>query len=175
LPSHLSQDSAGNLYGMTDTQNIDRVDEGVMFTLQKQALGWAFDEDFIQHSCAPGDVTRDNFNNLTVDAAGNIYGTGVGALTFGQGQCSYSYIFKARYGSDGWHYEDSYFRYSAEFNSLGTLALDPSGNLYGTTLGCGTNGYGTVWQLSPSPADLGTHVQDEPSFPRRYADSPPGR
>ena len=155
LPSHLSQDSAGNLYGMTATQNIDEVPYGVVFTLQKQTLGWTFDEDFIQHNCAPGDLTYDYLNNLTVDAAGNVYGTGVGALFQfgkrdpGQDQCSYSYIFKASYGSDGWHYEDGYFRYSAEFDSFGSLAIDPSGNLYGTTTGCGTNGYGTVWQLSP--------------------------
>jgi len=175
LPSHLSQDSAGNLYGMTATQNIDEVPAGVMFTLQKQTLGWTYSEDFIQHSCAPGEATQDNFNNLTVDAAGNVYGTGVGSLFMGQGgQCAYSYIFKARYGSNGWHYEDSYFRY-VYFDSFGSLALDPSGNLYGTTSDCGTNGYGTVWQLSPSPAGLGRHAADGPAFPTRYAGSPPGR
>jgi hypothetical protein len=181
LPSHLSQDSAGNLYGMTATQNVSGVNAGVMFTLQKQTLGWAFSEDFILHSCAPGDATYDYLNNLTVDSAGNVYGTGVGGLFFGrkrdhgQDQCSYSYIFKATYGSGGWHYEDSYFRYSAEFDSLGTLALDPSGNLYGTTVGCGTNGSGTVWQLSPSPAGLGRHAADGPAFPTRHAGSPLGR
>jgi hypothetical protein len=60
-----------------------------------------------------------------------------------------SYIFKAWYASDGWHYEDLDYLRFREFPAGGSLALDSSGNLYGATSGCGTYSYGTVWQLSP--------------------------
>ena len=43
-------------------------------------------------------------------------------------------------------------------NPAGTLAVDVSGNLYGTSLSGGANGYGAVFQLSP------------PSRPRQQLD-----
>ena len=98
-------------------------------------------------------------NNLTIDAAGNLYGTGTGgeefAGSFGKKrpdgtECFYNYIFKASYDSNGWHYQDLDFLLNTYFGAGGSLAVDTSGNLYGTTYDCGTTyGTGTVWQLSP--------------------------
>jgi uncharacterized repeat protein (TIGR03803 family) len=151
-PANLVQDSAGNLYG-TDNEGL----EGLVFVLQKSS-GWAISEYGAGGSCQPEDLPYDFVNNLTIDAAGNLYGTGGGGETFaasfgkkspGGGDCSYTFIFKARYASDGWHYQNLDFLLNTLFPSGGNLALDTSGNLYGTTDGCGTYGYGTVWQVSP--------------------------
>ncbi|MFZ0793184.1 MAG: hypothetical protein WAM65_05405, partial [Candidatus Korobacteraceae bacterium] len=106
----------------------------------------------------PEDIPYDNLSNLTIDASGKLYGTGGGGEEdfgrFGKRHpgdptCHYSYIFKAWYASDGWHYQDLDFLDYTFLESSGSLALDPSGSLYGTTPGCGTYNWGTVWQYSP--------------------------
>src|SRR5262249_13052155 len=67
-PRYLVQDSAGNLYGFVVTApNI--------FTLQKTGSGWTFSELDIRH-----DDGFDGVNNLTIDPAGNLYGTGTYAI-----------------------------------------------------------------------------------------------
>ena len=144
-PRYLVQDGAGNLYGITTWFSVAPI-----FTLQKTSSGWAFSEYFIQHG-----GSFEYLNNLAIDATGNVYGTGAGGEGCRGGRCNassspyYSYIFKAWYASDGWHYEDLDYLGYQYFPASGALALDPSGNLYGTTFQCGTYDYGTVWQLSP--------------------------
>ncbi len=150
-PGFLVQDSAGNLYGI-----VTVFEAGAMFVLQKSS-GWAFDENVVWHTCLPQDLPYGNLNNLTIDAAGNLYGTGTGGEEYassgrkspGGSECFYNYIFKASYDSGGWHYQDLNFLLNTYFSMSGSLAVDTSGNLYGTTSGCGTYNSGTVWQRSP--------------------------
>jgi hypothetical protein len=128
-----------------------------LFVLEKSS-GWAFSEyGGPPHSCYPEDLGYDNLHNLTIDAAGNLYVTGDGGQTFagspgsknpGGPLCFYNFIFKARHDSDGWHSQDLEFFLNTYFGSYGSLAIDTSGNLYGTA-GCGTYNVGTVWQRSP--------------------------
>ena len=151
-PSYLVQDSAGNLYGIVSI-STDFGPGGAIFVLQKTGSGWTFSENPVQHSCEPQEHPYEYLNNLAIDAAGNLYGTGAGGETAdkrspGLEGCSYSYIFKASY-SNGWNYQDLDFLLDTFFQTSGSLALDSSGNLYGTTNDCGTNNAGTVWQLSP--------------------------
>lgn len=153
-PASLVQDSAGNLYGVVPSWEF-----GPIFTLQKTNSGWAYSE-FLpanEHGCTPGPIGYDWPINLTIDAAGNLYGTGTGGTQIlgvsgkkapGDGTCFYNYIFKARY-SNGWQYQDLDFLNNTYFESGGSLAVDTSGNLYGTTSNCGANNAGTVWQVSP--------------------------
>ena len=139
-PSYLAQDSGGNLYGLGTTEILG---PAAIFVLERTNSGWVFSEDFVHHN----DCEADFLNNLTVDAAGNLYGTG-GTFTQDE-ECSSGYIFKASYGSDGWHYQDLAHLPDQIFPASGSLAVDSSGNLYGTTVFCGTNDAGTVWQVSP--------------------------
>ena len=151
-PGYLVQDSAGNLYGIAEQTDIEFA-MGPIFVLQKTGSGWAFSEYFVQHGCSPGppDSNFVNLNNLVIDAAGKLYGTGEASHSISGGSqfCEDSFIFKAWYDSGGWHYEDLDYLVSTVFPSTGSLALDASGNLYGTTSGCGANNAGTTWQFSP--------------------------
>jgi uncharacterized repeat protein (TIGR03803 family) len=149
-PGYLVQDSAGNLYGITPSSASLH---GVIFTLQKTSSGWGFSEYMVDHH-----NEFEVLNNLAIDAAGNLYGTGYDGSMFaggrrnigpGGGTTHDSYIFQASYAGGGWNYEDLDYLDSQYLDSGGTLALDASRNLYGTTRDCGTNGYGTVWQFSP--------------------------
>ncbi len=150
-PGYLVQDSAGNLYGIANALR-----DGELFVLQKSS-GWAFSQYLANHSCQPEDLPYDSFYTLTIDAGGNLYGTGSGGQEYsrlhkrppGGGECFYNYIFKASYDSSGWHYQDIDFFLNTYFPAGNSLAVDTSGNLYGVTVVCGTNNAGTVWQVSP--------------------------
>jgi uncharacterized repeat protein (TIGR03803 family) len=133
-PAYLVQDSAGNLSGIADS---------VIFTLEKTNSGWLFSKYFVTHG---GEY--DELNNLTIDAAGNLYGTGAGGDN-DPPSGNYSYIFTARLTGAVWHYHDLDYLGYQNFPASGSLALDASGNLYGTTFGCGAYNRGTVWKLSP--------------------------
>ncbi len=64
-PAYLVQDSAGNLYGIAPDSWI--------FALEKTFSGF----DFIVYIVGHGSEFED-LNNLRIDAAGNVYGTGAG-------------------------------------------------------------------------------------------------
>jgi uncharacterized repeat protein (TIGR03803 family) len=153
-PVHLVQDSAGNLYGavsIPETALLGTIP--AIFVLQKTGSGWAFSENTVAHCRGVGNQGG-AVNNLVIDAAGKIYGTGFDSVRGTSRSpdppyCYSSYIFKASYDSNGWHYQDLDFLPNTLFETSGSLALDSSGNLYGTTSDCGTNNSGTVWQLSP--------------------------
>jgi uncharacterized repeat protein (TIGR03803 family) len=84
--------------------------------------------------------------NLVFDSAGNIYGTTYSGGTFVRGT-----VFKLTRTSNGWS-ESLLYSFSGgndgEFPENG-VTFDNAGNLYGTT-SAGGNGYGTVFELSPS-------------------------
>ena len=85
--------------------------------------------------------------NLVFDSAGNIYGTTYSGGTFVRGT-----VFKLTRTSSGWS-ESLLYSFSGgndgEFPENG-VTFDSAGNLYGTTSEGGSNGYGTVFELSPS-------------------------
>jgi hypothetical protein len=90
---------------------------------------------------------------MTMDAAGNLYGT----TTF-DGANRMGSVFKLTRTSGGWTYTDLHdFTGGADGSTpVGTMALDADGNLYGTSQYGGSGGTcdfntgcGVAWKITP--------------------------
>jgi uncharacterized repeat protein (TIGR03803 family) len=84
---------------------------------------------------------------VTLDAAGNLYGTTYGA---GRGGIPrYGTVFKLTHMGTGWVYTRLHFFNAFDGYGPGSrVTFGPEGALYGTT-SIGGNGYGTVYRLQP--------------------------
>ena len=153
--TNLLMDVAGNLYGSTgwvpETNN-----PGTVYELTPSGGGWTYT---LLYAFPPGPEGAGNVSSLTMDSAGNLYGT----TSFeGNQGCSYGCgtIFKLTPSSSGWIYTDLYDFAGGSDGAwpFGGVVLDSQGNLYGTAVYGGTGsvyclngagGCGTVWELSP--------------------------
>jgi uncharacterized repeat protein (TIGR03803 family) len=147
-------DHFGNLYGTTNLGG--QVGGGIVFELSPNGSGgWSETilYDFLGGSdgSAPG-------AGVIFDQSGNLYGTTIweGArCNFGNG-CGTVFELSPN-GSGGWTKTIlySFLGYNDGWWPTAVLTFDSSGNLYSTTLygggdGCGNNGCGTVFELSPN-------------------------
>ena len=89
--------------------------------------------------------------SLTMDAAGNLYGTAVGNGAYGEGS-----VFKLTKTNGSWTYTSLHdFTGGSDGGApVSNVTFDSSGNLYGTTAAggtgtCGTSGCGVVWEITP--------------------------
>lgn len=141
----LVSDSAGNLYGATGTGGAER--GGTVFELSPTASGWSLQ---VLYSFA---FPAHPWANLTMDAAGNLYGTTLSGGSFAHGN-----VFKLTRAGNSWTYTSLYdFTGGSDGGSpYGAVALDAAGNLYGTAESGGSNtgdcfatfGCGVVWQIT---------------------------
>ena len=121
----LTMDQAGNLYGTNDA--------GV-FELSPSGDGWTEQVIYAENNSS--------FAGLTIDAEGRIFGATVWK------------IFKlSPIRGGGWNATTIYtFRAQDALkhgvNPQGTIVLDNTGNLYGTTFQGGAESYGTVYKVS---------------------------
>ncbi len=95
------------------------------------------------------------FAGLTMDRAGNLYGT---AYTGGQGfqYCNLGCgtVFKLTHTASGWVFAPIYFFTGLDgANPAARVVFGPDGALYGTAVQGGANGRGVVFQLRP-PANF---------------------
>lgn len=137
----LTRDSAGNLYGVTPLGGFG---SGTIFELSRVGGQWTFTVLYSLIRGGPGP-----FAPLTIDTAGNLYGTTMGTGIYGGGE-----LFELSPSGAGWTYS---VLHDFTWGAGGALPqspvlLSPSGELYGTTYeggggGCG-NGCGTVWQFT---------------------------
>jgi uncharacterized repeat protein (TIGR03803 family) len=134
-------DAAGNLYGTTTQGGIAGFD-GVVFKLKPNSDGsWTYSVVHYFHSA---------FNPTAglIDASGTLYGTAPHGGPAGDGA-----VFKlAPMADGGWAYSVlRFFSGKPAMNPFGGLVLDKAGNLYGTTLNCGTgyNCQGVVFEITP--------------------------
>ena len=91
------------------------------------------------------------YGNLVFDHAGNLYVT----TYYGGGNCgginNCGAVYKLTRSGGGWTKSVVYnFTGSDGANPGDGVSFDNAGNLYGTTLGGGAHGYGTVFKLTPS-------------------------
>jgi uncharacterized repeat protein (TIGR03803 family) len=140
----LAIDQAGNLYGTA----------GEAFELTPGSDGWA-EELLYGFRSNRGGVTA--LAGPILDRAGNLYGTTEkGGTACPPSGCGTVYELKPVAGG-GWKHVILHnfgsFQYDGEGASVGQLALDEAGNLYGTTFAGGKNtcstGCGTVFKLTP--------------------------
>ena len=89
-------------------------------------------------------------NSLSIDGAGNLYGT-----TVRDGAYEHGNVFKLVPGNAGWTYTSLYdFTGGTDGDSpQSKVTFNANGNLYGTTVsggtGCGGAGCGVVWEITP--------------------------
>jgi uncharacterized repeat protein (TIGR03803 family) len=137
-------DTVGNLYGTTNEGGASGL--GTVFELSPQTDGtWT---EAVLHSFTGADGEFP-LATVTLDAAGNLYGTTSQAGSSGGGT-----VFQLQPVAGGWAFSTLYnFVYNGKGGSgpRCTLIFDSSGNLYGTTPAGGlAYNYGTVFELTPT-------------------------
>jgi uncharacterized repeat protein (TIGR03803 family) len=152
--SNFVWDASGNLYGSTMVGGPQYC--GTLFQLEPPTLSGAewTQNTLVNLSCAnfvgPGYVVRD-------PATGNLYGT----ILYG-GQYNGGIVYQAvpPKSHGNWTYKvlheftcNPYAPDWVEGCGLSSLIMGPNGDLYGTTLGGGTDG-GVVYKLSPQAEGL---------------------
>jgi len=156
-------DSSGNVYGVTELGGnsrycvnmfVESVGCGVVFKLSQTAKGgWA--ESALYRFFGNGDGAVP-IGGLTFDAAGNLYGNASAGGSLA-GNCSENagcgMVFELSPTAAGlWHETHLHtFSISEGSGPHGALALDASGNLFGSTswAGSSTSNGGTVFELTP--------------------------
>jgi uncharacterized repeat protein (TIGR03803 family) len=141
-------DSAGNLYGTTIFGGID--DGGVVFQLSRDTSG-AWHEKVLYRFRGGADGYYPQ-GPLTIDAAGNVYGTTLFGGYHKGCENGCGTVFELSPNANGtWTkttlHAFEYGRHDGGFPVAG-VTLDPAGNLYGTTQLGGSNLDGTVFELS---------------------------
>lgn len=141
----LTFDPAGNLYGTTYAGGAAA--SGTIFKLAPGSSGWT---ESALHAFNGGHDGKYPFGDLIVDASGNLYGTAF------QGGAGYGVVYELSPSSNGgWRERVLHSFYNTPAgNPVAGLVLDPTGNLYGTTMlggnqsSCG-GGCGALFELTP--------------------------
>jgi len=134
-------DSAGNLYGTTSQGGLNG--GGTVFEMSPAGGGWTFNTIYALSGFTAGGPQ----SALTLDAAGNLYGT-----TQFDGQFNSGQVFKLTRSGDSWTFtdlHDFYINNDEGIYPIGGVTLYSNGNLYGTASQSGANGAGSVWEITP--------------------------
>ncbi|HLI62768.1 MAG TPA: choice-of-anchor tandem repeat GloVer-containing protein, partial [Terriglobales bacterium] len=134
-------DSTGVLYGTTSTGGTGG--GGTVFKLTPVGGGYSFSVLYNLVGPAGSGPTT---GWLSMDAAGNIYGTTVAGGTNQLGS-----VFKLTPSGNGYTYTDLHdFTCGSDGCSIyGGVVLDSSGNLYGTASSGGAHNDGVIFEITP--------------------------
>ena len=147
-------DAAGNLYGTTvfgggnDCQDAQDYGCGIVFELSPNGVG-GWTETVLHDFENNGTDGSGPGTALTMDAAGNLYGT-----TSAGGTSNYGTVFELTPAGNGSWLETVLHSFGSPPDGVdpsSPLIFDAAGNLYGTTLVGGIPGveWGTAFELSP--------------------------
>ena len=134
--------SDGNFYGTTDSGGNGH---GVVFELSPTSGGAR--QETVLYSFLDGGPDEFGANPLLVESAGNLYGA-----TYGGGPGGYGTVFQLTPSGNGaWSYTvlHSFPSDAEDGKSPNGLLVDSKGNIYGTTVGGGSAGLGTVFEITP--------------------------
>jgi uncharacterized repeat protein (TIGR03803 family) len=144
-------DAAGNLYGTTFLGGT--FTKGAAFELSPVS-GGGWTEKLIW-SFGNGTDGANPDGALISDTVGNLYST-----TANGGAKNFGTVFEL--SSSGGSWTETILHNFGTFHDglypFSTLVFDAVGNLYGTTTGGGTKGYGTVFELSPASGGTWTET-----------------
>jgi len=131
-------DNSGNLYGATTSWGSGG--GGTVFKLAPSGGSWTFSV-LASLTGSDGPVA-----SLTMDAGGNLYGT-----TFMDDSYGYGSVFKLSASGGGWTYTDLHDFTGGTDGGYpgGGVVLDASGNLFGTAVLGGANGFGVIYEITP--------------------------
>ena len=136
----LAFDQFGNLYGTLDSGGTGNA--GQVYELTPGSGGWT---ETILHNFGGTSGARP-WAGVTLDAAGNVYGT---TLYDGPGEVGDGTVFRLAPSGGQWIFTIIHdFKNITNGGPFGGVILDPAGNLYGTTYGEGSC-YATVYRLEP--------------------------
>jgi len=155
-------DTAGNLYGTTETGGA--YGAGTVFELSPPTLAGQPWTETVLHSFATADGAGPQ-GSLIFDALGNLYGTTRSGGAYGWGS-----VFELASDMAGGWTEIDLHDFDDNgidgYTPLSNLVLNADGSLYGTTEYGATGGNGVVFQLMPNPGEPWTEslVHPFPSF-----------
>jgi uncharacterized repeat protein (TIGR03803 family) len=134
-------EKSGNLIGATSSGGLRG--GGTVYSLAPAKGGWKLSTLYN----FPGRGQPGPSDKLTMDAAGNLYGTTQGYPPAGDNGT----VFKLTHTSSGWK-ETLLHRFTGGSDGqvpYSTLVLDSSGHIYGTALLGGKYEYGVVFEITP--------------------------
>jgi uncharacterized repeat protein (TIGR03803 family) len=140
----LAMDTAGSLYGTTAAGGSNG--KGTVFRLKKTSGKW---REKVLYSFGSGTDGAIPVADVTFDAAGNLYGTTSAGGTYGYGT-----VFQLQHSKSGWT-ESVLYNFQMQSDGgvpYAGLIFDQGGHLFGaaTDGGNGTNGGGTIFELTPA-------------------------
>lgn len=143
--SGVTMDHAGNLYGTTFNGGSNL--HGSVYKLTPSGSGFVETDLYDFTNGSDGGYPK---AGVILDAQGDIYGA---TTTSGSGKGGT--VFKLSFQNGNWVFSTLYsfprpMNGSIITGPVGNLMMDSAGNLYGTTLSDGANGFGAVFKLTPS-------------------------
>jgi uncharacterized repeat protein (TIGR03803 family) len=144
-PTGITFDTFGNLFGVTAASGAGN--GGTVFELSPAGDTWTF--KLLYSFTDPGNCHGQGGPRrpLTVDAAGNLYGTTGCDGAYGHGS-----VFKLTKSGNSWVFSSLYdFMGAADgADPSSTVTIDTDGTLYGTASSGGSqNSNGVVWMIKP--------------------------
>jgi uncharacterized repeat protein (TIGR03803 family) len=146
----LLMDPSGNLYGTTEYGGESGLGRGIVFKVTPNGT-----ESVLHTFAGPPSDGEYPVASLTLDAAGNLYGT----TPFGGESSEAGVVFKlTSTGTESIVYNFCPQSGCTDGNEpFAGVTRDSAGNLYGTTLLGGASGVGTVFKLTPDGTESVVH------------------
>jgi hypothetical protein len=143
----VTMDPSGNLFGTTYIGGAYGV--GIAFELTRESNGWS---ESIIHTFSGSPDGSYPGSGLTIDAAGNLYGTSVFGGKFQTCKLGCGTVFQLTNRNASWR-EKVVHNFTGGVDGAypgigGSLVMKENGQFFGSTLDGGVYGFGTIFELS---------------------------